>query len=115
MKTKITIATLLFGFTVNAQLEKFEGFWMSGESEFNLIITHNSNKDFLTLYSSSFSVNELSTQSIKSTSKNEINTIFFSENNWDLLVKYTMINDSIMKASFSGSSTGTWIYEKITD
>jgi len=39
MKTKITIATLLFGFTVNAQLEKFEGFWMSGDTSFNHHLT----------------------------------------------------------------------------
>ena len=115
MKTKITIATLLFGFTVNAQLEKFEGFWMSGDTSFNLLITHNSNNDFLTLNPFSFVDNTLVTESIKSISDNEINTISISENNWNLLVKYTMINDTIMKASLTGSTTQTIFYEKIID
>ena len=40
MKTKITIATLLFGFTVNAQLEKFEGLWHSKDTTHKTLITH---------------------------------------------------------------------------
>ena len=115
MKTKITIATLLFGFTVNAQLEKFEGFWMSSDTSFNTLITHNSSNDLLTLSSFSFTDNTLVGESIKSVSDNEINTISISENNWNLLVKYTMVNDTIMKASLTGSTTITLIYEKIID
>ena len=115
MRNKITVLLLLIATSVSAQLEKFEGFWMSGDTSFNLLITHNSNNDFLTLNPFSFVDNTLVTESIKSISDNEINTISISENNWDLLVKYTMINDTIMKASLTGSTTQTIFYEKIID
>ena len=115
MKTKITIATLLFGFTVNAQLEKFEGFWMSDDTAYNVLIVHDNNSGLLSFNTFSFYDNTLVKESIKSINDNEINTICVSENNYNLLVKYTMINDTIMKASLTGSSTQTLLYGKITD
>tara|TARA_R110000772_G_scaffold4207_1_gene14766 strand:+ start:758 stop:1105 length:348 start_codon:yes stop_codon:yes gene_type:complete len=115
MKNKITILLLFIATSVSAQLEKFEGFWMSKDTSFNTLITHNSSNNFLTLNSFSFTDNTLFRESIQSVSDNEINTISISENNWNLLVKYTMVNDTIMKASLTGSTTITLIYEKITD
>ena len=115
MRNKITVLLLLIATSVSAQLEKFEGFWMSSDTSFNTLITHNSSNDLLTLSSFSFTDNTLVGESIKSVSDNEINTISISENNWNLLVKYTMVNDTIMKASLTGSTTITLIYEKIID
>ena len=115
MRNKITVLLLLIATSVSAQLEKFEGFWMSKDTSFNTLITHNSNNDLLTLKSFSFNDNTLIEESIKSVGHNEINTISISENNWNLLVRYTMINDTIMKASLTGSTTTTLIYEKIID
>ena len=115
MKNKITILFLLIVTSVSAQLDRFEGFWMSNDTSFNTLITHNSDNDLLTLKSFSFNDNTLIEESIKSVNYNEINTISISENNWNLLVKYTMINDTIMKASLTGSTTITLIYEKIID
>ena len=88
---------------------------MSSDTSFNTLITHNSSNDLLTLSSFSFADNTLVGESIQSVSDNEINTISISENNWNLLVKYTMVNDTIMKASLTGSTTITLIYEKIID
>lgn len=115
MKNKITILLFFVITSVSAQLERFEGFWMSNDTSFNTLITHNSNNELLTLNSFSFSDNSLVKESITSISNTEINTISISENNWNLLVKYTMVNDTIMKAALTGSTTQTIIYEKITD
>ena len=45
MKNKIIFLFLLASVTANAQLEKFEGFWMSGETSYNTVITHNNEKN----------------------------------------------------------------------
>jgi len=109
------ILMLTLGVNVNAQISNFEGFWMSLDTSYHTLITHNSDNNLLTLNSFSFSDNTLVKESISSITNNEINTVSQSENNWNLLVKYTMINDTLMKASLTGSATQTLIYEKITD
>ena len=115
MKTKITIATLLFGFTVNAQLSNFEGFWFSNDTSYNVLITHNSHNDLLTVDSFSFEDNTLVKESIKSISEDELITISISEDDYSLLIKYIVINDNIMKATLTGSATTTIVYKKLLD
>ena len=118
MKKTMIVLMLTLGVNVSAQISNFEGFWMSVGSigsSYSKLIIHNSDNNLLTLNSFSFSNNTLVKESISSITNNEINTVSQSENNWNLLVKYTMINDTLMKASLTGSATQTLIYEKITD
>ena len=115
MKTKITIATLLFGFTVNAQLEKFEGLWHSEDTTYKTLITHDNRNDFIAINTFSFEDNTLVVESIKSIFENEITTIAVSEDGWNLLVKYIVINDTIMKATLTGSASTTLVFRKLLD
>ena len=115
MKKTIIILMLTLGVNVNAQISNFEGFWMSLDTSYHTLITHNSDNNLLTLNSFSFSDNTLVKESISSVGDNEINTISQSENNWNLFIKYKMVNDTVMKAYYTGSTTQTLIYEKITD
>ena len=89
---------LLIVTSVSAQLDRFEGFWMSKDTSFNTLITHNSNNDLLTLKSFSFNDNTLIEESIKSVGHNEINTISISENNWKQESSKDALNDYIIKA-----------------
>lgn len=115
MKTKITIATLLFGFTVNAQLEKFEGLWHSEDTTYKTLITHDDRNDFMVVNKFSFEDNSLVLESITSIFQDEIITSVVGENGWNLLVKYTLINDTIMKATLTGSASTTVVYRKLMD
>jgi len=115
MKKTMIVLMLTLGVNVSAQISNFEGFWMSLDTSYNILITHNNDNNLLTLNSFSFSDNTLVKESISSIAYDEINTVSQSENNWNLLIKYTIVNDTIMKAHYTGSTTQTLIYEKITD
>ena len=91
----------------------FEGLWYSETTSYNILITHKSNSDLLTIDSFSFTDNTLVEESIISISENELNTISLSENDWRLSIKYTMIDDTSMRADFTGSTTATLIYKKL--
>ncbi|MDA8923740.1 hypothetical protein N9I41_01940 [Flavobacteriaceae bacterium] len=91
----------------------FEGFWYSEGTTFNVLITHKSNNDLLTINSFSFTDNTLVEESIVSISENEINTIAISEDDWRLSIKYSMIDDNSMRADLTGSATVTLIYKKV--
>ena len=47
MKNKITILLLFIATSVSAQLEKFEGFWYSNDTSYNVLIIHNDYNDLL--------------------------------------------------------------------
>tara|TARA_B110000211_G_scaffold136820_1_gene156522 strand:+ start:2055 stop:2402 length:348 start_codon:yes stop_codon:yes gene_type:complete len=113
MKNKITLLLLFIVTSVSAQLERFEGFWYSNETSYNVLITHNSHNDLLTIDSFSFENNTLVKESIKHTNNNELTTVSMSEDDWSLLIKYTIINDTIMKAALTGSITTTLTYKKL--
>ena len=53
----------------------FEGLWYSETTSYNILITHKSNSDLLTIDSFSFTDNTLVEESIISVSENELNTI----------------------------------------
>jgi|TARA_B110000881_G_C18094251_1_gene279724 hypothetical protein len=113
MKNKITILLLFIATSVSAQLEKFEGFWYSNDTSYNVLIIHNDYNDLLTIDSFSFENNFLVKESIKHITDDELTTISMSEDNWSLLIKYTVINDTIMKAALTGSITTTLTYKKL--
>jgi len=113
MKNKITLLLLFIVTTVSAQLEKFEGFWHSEYTNYNTLIRHDDRNDFLSINTFSFEDNTLTVESIKSVSDNEINTIAVSEDGWNLLIKYSIVNDSIMNAEITGSASITLTYKKI--
>jgi len=113
MKNKITILLLFIATSVSAQLEKFEGFWYSNDTTYNVLITHNDYNDLLTIDSFSFENNSLVKESIKHIGDNELITVSMSEDGWSLLIKYTIISDTIMKAALTGSVTTTLTYKKL--
>ena len=115
MKNKITLLLLFIATTASAQLERFEGFWYSEGTTYDTVITHDDRNDFLRINTFSFKDNTLVAESIKSISENEITTIAVSEDGWNLLVKYTIVNDTIMKAALTGSATITLTYIKLKD
>ena len=113
MKNKITLLLLFIATTVSAQLERFEGFWYSEGTTYDTVITHDDRNDFIRINTFSFKDNTLVAESIKSVSDNEINTIAVSEDGWNLLIKYSIVNDSIMKAELTGSASITLTYKKL--
>ena len=116
MKNKIIFLFLLASVTANAQLEKFEGFWMSGETSYNTVITHNNEKNSLNIYTFSFIRNDKIIQNITKTGKKSFESIILMpESDWSANAFYSVINDSIIKMNLTGSTTQTIIYEKITD
>ena len=69
MKNKIIVLLLLMSVSVNAQLKKFQGFWMSGDTSYNTVITHNDEKDSLKIYTFSFTKNDKLIQNITKINK----------------------------------------------
>jgi hypothetical protein len=116
MKNKIIVLLLLMSVSVNAQLKKFQGFWMSGDTSYNTVITHNDEKDSLKIYTFSFTKNDKLIQNITKINKETFeSTILIPESDFKVNAFYSIINDSIIKMNLTGSTTQTIIYEKITD
>ena len=116
MKNKIIVLLLLMSVSVNAQLKKFQGFWMSGDTSYNTVITHNDEKNSLKIYTFSFRKNDKLIQNITKINKETFeSTILIPKSNFKVNAFYSVINDSIIKMNLTGSTTQTIIYEKITD
>ena len=89
MKNKIIVLLLLMSVSVNAQLKKFQGFWMSGDTSYNTVITHNDEKDSLKIYTFSFTKNDKLIQNITKINKKTFeSTILIPESDFKVNAFY---------------------------
>ena len=99
MKNKIFILMMLISFYASSQ-EKLEGLWASTDDIWF--------KDW------SFLTKSHTEEKLLKFDKTSFNTLAKNlDNNWIVKVNYTLLNDSVLKANFTGSTTNTIYLYKI--
>tara|TARA_R100000935_G_C2791932_1_gene146382 strand:+ start:616 stop:987 length:372 start_codon:yes stop_codon:yes gene_type:complete len=113
MKNKIFILLMLVSFYASAQKE-FQGLWAPTDDVWFTTIQYNElNKD-LSLLTFSYISEEYIEENIIKHNKNSIYTSIENINsNWKVLVKYVLVNDTLIEAKYSGSTDATEYLYKI--
>jgi len=111
MKNKIFILMMLISFYASSQ-EKLEGLWASTDDIWFKAISYN---DYgLKLNNWSFLTKSHTEEKLLKFDKTSFNTHAKNlDNNWIVKVNYTLLNDSVLKANFTGSTTNTIYLYKI--
>jgi len=114
---KKIILNLILLLTINTYgqetLKKFEGIWTSKNTKFITVFTHNSDGDFLTIYTFSFASNALVEEHITKIKKEIVYTKTVNpENKWKVKVEYRWIKENELIAIFKGDANVTLKYKK---
>ena len=101
------------GFGESHESNKFEGLWYSDKTSFHTLITHNENSEFYTINTFSLEDDTVVLEHIICTTSDRLELVSFApENNWKINIAYTIVNDTIMKATFNGATSETLVYKK---
>ena len=115
MKKIILNLIILLSINLHSQttLEKFEGIWVSKSTRFITVFTHNTDGDFLEIYTFSFMSNEPVEENITKIKKGVVYTKTKNYNsNWKVKTTYHITSADSMVAIFSGDIKTTVMYNK---
>ena len=113
MKKLLLSIILLVGLTFQAQeLTTFEGLWKGERSSYYVAIMENEGE---------FEFNDFSFEQGHSVIENVvevgenyiITTIGYKPTNWEVTIKYTVVDEDTLLCEFSGSSNNTSLYNRV--
>ena len=113
MKKLLLGIFMLVSLTLQAnELKDFEGLWKSKESTYYVAILHYGDK--LEFVDFSFGDGQSIKEEVKEVGENYIiTTINYEKNDWNVEIKYTLVDENTIKCEFSGDTDVVNYYKRV--
>ena len=115
MKKLLLGIFMLVSLTLQANdLKYFEGLWKSKESSYYVAVLHKSSTDKFEFVDFSFGDGQSIKEEVKEVGENYIiTTINYEKNNWNVEIKYTLVDENTIKCEFAGDTNVVNYYKRV--
>lgn len=114
MKKTILAIAMLFSMAMNAQIETnpFSGIWYGEIGDYYTVILHNDSEGYKFLNFSFGEQDSVNEYLVENNSNSLTTRIHNKDNNWNVSLFYTIINEDTLLVEFSGDYEDTIIYHR---
>jgi len=115
MKKLLLGIFMLVSLTLQANdLKYFEGLWKSKESSYYVAVLHKSSTNKFEFVNFSFGDGQSIKEEVKEVGENYIiTTINYKKNDWNVEIKYTLVDENTIKCEFSGDTGVVNYYKRV--